>query len=88
MARGVNGALEEGVIALDSSKLNSDTLVLPGGATVEIPLLIHCDGKSVINPFPAKDQYSFRIVGDFAPGSDPAIILSNCTVTPLGRMLN
>ncbi len=73
LARDVNGPLEEGVIAFDRDRLNGENeeFVLQGRETLEVPVVIDCNGESVKNPYPSKEEYSIRIIGDYAPGSYP-----------------
>jgi len=66
LARREGGPLREDTVLLDGNQVE-----VAGQQTVEVAVWILCDGERVRNPQPLRDDYSFRLVGEFAPGSQP-----------------
>ena len=66
LARREGGPLREDTVLLDDNQVE-----VAGERTVTVAVWILCDGERVRNPQPLRDDYSFRLVGEFAPGSQP-----------------
>lgn len=66
LARREGGPLREDTVILDDNQID-----VAGQQTVEVGVWVLCDGDRVRNPYPLRDDYSFRLVGVFAPGSQP-----------------
>lgn len=66
LARREGGPLREDAVILDGNQVE-----VAGEQTVEVAVWILCDGERVRNPQPLRDDYDFRLVGEFAPGSQP-----------------
>lgn len=60
-----SGATEEEALALS----DNDLIVVHGRETIELDIEIFCDGRRIRYPYPVTDDYSLRLLGDFAPGS-------------------
>lgn len=44
---------------------------VPAKSDVELPVYIHCDNETILNPHPASCDYSFKLLGDFSADSEP-----------------
>lgn len=56
---------EEEALALS----DNDLIVVHGRENIELDIEVFCDGRRIRYPYPITDDYSLRLLGDFAPGS-------------------
>ena len=55
----------------DAIRLTNNIVEVAPFKTVEVELIIFCDGEVIPNPEPPSQDYSFNLIGEFAPGSKP-----------------
>lgn len=51
--------------------LRNKTVVVPALKTSDVDIAVLCDGSVIPNPEPPSQDYSFNLLGEFAPGSKP-----------------